>query len=475
MLAALLGTLLAFAPQDRTRDEIIEADIQAAVGNLGSENYWDAAMARAELMIFGRRVVPALVAAHKKNSGGALDEDDRSIRVRYFVCEILGEVRADTDEAVDLLIEALKDRGRFGTTLVATAAAGSLGKLGSERAIGALLDALATKTAERDKIFLGEIVLALGNLRALQAAPRLLKMLERTDMTADEEPERQRARALACIAAEALGKIRSADAVNPLVAKFQAAVRDPLTDEPMETFVIAALRRIVGELAGKSDEEIRTWATERKRRLDQEEREKAAEAARAKTRERMRAVEDALEKCKNQKGGYPARLAELRPDWLDSDDLLRDGWGNDFSYKAPGTGGASFDLVSFGADGREWGAGPDEDLWNHAVWQPGLIERAKELLRKVGAAVDQYRADQGRLPIALSDLFRKPAGAAKWPANGYLPDLVPDLKDPFGAPLKYEARPEGSHPYTLKSLGMDREPGGEGIHGDISVWDLGKK
>lgn len=474
MLAAILGTLWVLAPQDRTREEILAADIQAAVTNLGSDNYWDAAMARAELMILGRRAVPALLEAHKKNSGGALDEDDRSIRVRYFVCEILGEIRSDSDEAVGLLIEALKDRGRFGTTLVATAAAGSLGKLGSERGIGPLLDAMASKTAERDKIFLGEIVVALGNLRALQAAPQLLKLLDRTDLTAEEEPERQRARSLACLAAEALGKLRSADAVAPLIRKIQSPVRDPLTDEPMEAFVVGALRRIVGDLAAKSDEEIRAWAMDEKQKLDKEEREKAAESARAKTRERMRAVEGGLEKFNAQKGKYPARLAELRPDWLESDDLLKDGWGNDFSYKAPGTGGAPFDLVSFGADGRELGAGPDEDIWNHALWQPGLVERTKEMLRKVGAAVDQFRADQGRLPTTLAELFRKPSGATRWPASGYLPEFTSDLKDPFGHGLHYAAAPDGANPYTLKSYGLDREPGGEGIHADISIWDLGK-
>lgn len=474
MLAAILGTLLGLAHQDRTRDEIIDADIQAAVANLGSDNYWDAAMARAELMNLGGRAAPALLEAYKKNSGGALDEDDRSIRVRYFVCEILGEVRAHSEEAVSLLIEALKDRGRFGTTLVATAAAGSLGKLGAERGIGPLMEAMATKTAERDRIFLGEILVALGNLRAVQAAPKFLKLLERTDLTADEEPERQRARSIACLAAEALGKIRATEAVKPLIMKIDASVRDPLTDEPMETFVVGALRRIVGDLAGKTDDEIRAWARGEKQKFEKEEREQAAEAARTRTRERMRAIEDALEKFKAQKGSYPARLAELRPEWLESDDLLKDGWGNEFSYKAPGTGGAPFDLVSFAADGRELGAGPDEDLWNHTLWQPGLLERTKDLLRKVAAAIDQFRADQGRLPAALGELFRKPTGATRWPANGYLPDLAPDFKDPFGRALHYVPAPDGGNPYTLKSYGLDREPGGDGIHADISVWDIGK-
>jgi len=471
MFAAILSLLCAFPTQDQSRDQIIEADIKSAVDKLGSDNYWDAAMARAELMNFGRRVVPALIEAYNKNRGAALDEDDKSIRVRYFVCEILGEARADSPEAVDLLISALKDRGRFGTTLVSTSAAGSLGKLGSERSIQPLLDEMAGKAAERDKIYLGEVITALGNLRALQAGASLLKLLDRTDLTADDEPEKQRARAIACIAAEALGKIRHKDAVTPLIRKVDAEVRDPLTDEPMETFVVAALRRILPDQAAKTDEEIRTWAKDERDKIEKAEREKAAAEARAKTLDRMKTIQDAVAKHKTQKGSFPARLADLRPDLLESDDALKDGWGKDFSYKTPGTGGAEYDVVSFAADGKEWGAGIDEDVWNHKLWEPGLVQKAKDLLKKVAAAIDQFKADQGKAPMALIDLFRRPPGASKWPKDGYLPDLAIDVRDPFGRALHFEPKADGPNPYTLKSLGLDHKEGGEGIYADISAWD----
>ena len=42
---------------------------------------------------------------------------------------------------------------------------------------------------------------------------------------------------------------------------------------------------------------------------------------------------------------------------------LKDPWGNDFKYTAPGTN-KPFDLVSLGADGREGGEGDNRDLVN---------------------------------------------------------------------------------------------------------------
>jgi general secretion pathway protein G len=42
---------------------------------------------------------------------------------------------------------------------------------------------------------------------------------------------------------------------------------------------------------------------------------------------------------------------------------LKDQWGNDYKYAVPGTN-KPFDLVSFGADGREGGEGENRDLSN---------------------------------------------------------------------------------------------------------------
>ena len=40
---------------------------------------------------------------------------------------------------------------------------------------------------------------------------------------------------------------------------------------------------------------------------------------------------------------------------------LKDAWGNDYRYSAPGQG-KPFDLTSLGADGKEGGEGPNKDL-----------------------------------------------------------------------------------------------------------------
>ncbi len=42
--------------------------------------------------------------------------------------------------------------------------------------------------------------------------------------------------------------------------------------------------------------------------------------------------------------------------------LVKDPWGHDYVYVSPGTGGAPYDLMSFGADGAPGGTGNDADL-----------------------------------------------------------------------------------------------------------------
>lgn len=44
--------------------------------------------------------------------------------------------------------------------------------------------------------------------------------------------------------------------------------------------------------------------------------------------------------------------------------LPKDPWGNDYRYAAPGRDGRSFDIYSYGADGREGGEGQDADIGN---------------------------------------------------------------------------------------------------------------
>jgi general secretion pathway protein G len=44
--------------------------------------------------------------------------------------------------------------------------------------------------------------------------------------------------------------------------------------------------------------------------------------------------------------------------------LPNDPWGNPYAYRAPGRDGRPFDILSYGADGREGGSGENEDITN---------------------------------------------------------------------------------------------------------------
>lgn len=43
---------------------------------------------------------------------------------------------------------------------------------------------------------------------------------------------------------------------------------------------------------------------------------------------------------------------------------LKDPWGNAFDYRRPGTINPEFDLISYGADGKQGGEGNNADLYN---------------------------------------------------------------------------------------------------------------
>ena len=44
--------------------------------------------------------------------------------------------------------------------------------------------------------------------------------------------------------------------------------------------------------------------------------------------------------------------------------LPKDPWGNEYKYSSPGTKGA-YDIVSYGADGKEGGDGPNKDITSY--------------------------------------------------------------------------------------------------------------
>ena len=74
-------------------------------------------------------------------------------------------------------------------------------------------------------------------------------------------------------------------------------------------------------------------------------------------------------------GKYPQKLEDLmiEPSWAKNWEgpyilkrvEINDAWNHDLHYRVPGTGGAKYDLVSFGANDEEGGEDTDEDIWNH--------------------------------------------------------------------------------------------------------------
>lgn len=59
----------------------------------------------------------------------------------------------------------------------------------------------------------------------------------------------------------------------------------------------------------------------------------------------------------------PAGMDRWNGPYIKDPQTLKDPWGNDFKYTAPGAS-KPFDLASLGADGREGGEGENRDLTN---------------------------------------------------------------------------------------------------------------
>jgi len=95
---------------------------------------------------------------------------------------------------------------------------------------------------------------------------------------------------------------------------------------------------------------------------------------------------------------------------------------------------------------------------------------AKAQIELFGAALDEFRLDNGRYPDTeegLSALRDKPEDLENW-SGPYLPKAIP--KDPWGH--EYVYRSPGEHyDYDLISYGRDGEQGGEGEDSDIVSWE----
>ena len=105
----------------------------------------------------------------------------------------------------------------------------------------------------------------------------------------------------------------------------------------------------------------------------------------------------------------------------------------------------------------------------------GKIEKAKTKTAKtqielLGAALDDFRLDNGRYPTTeegLKALREKPGDLKTWDGP-YLPKPVP--LDPWGNPYHYQS--PGEHgDYDLFSYGKDGVEGGEKDNKDVVSWE----
>lgn len=80
-----------------------------------------------------------------------------------------------------------------------------------------------------------------------------------------------------------------------------------------------------------------------------------------------------IDQYKDDVGRYPTSLNDLATQpqgatgWLGpyaKPGELKDPWGNDISYKAPGEDGHAFDLIILGKDGKPGGTSVDSDIRN---------------------------------------------------------------------------------------------------------------
>jgi general secretion pathway protein G len=461
------------------RDEILKQDIDNAIGKLGSDRFTESFVAAEELKDLGRRAVPALVAE--------LNKKETKASVKRALCEILGVIRDPGKDVIAALTAKLKDPDEFGTS-IASSAVRALTLIGDDASLPAILETLKSKAAETDRVLKYECIRAAGSFRAKDAVEVLKKALD--DKRPASSGENDDAPIMAAAAADALGLIRALDAVDDLANKLADKTPNPSSTQTLGVHAARALQRILEhELRGKKvDADARAGvlsgeATEIDATLQAWTKWWSAKSAKKnieETKVRLAKLTAAVQAFKAEQGSYPALLAHLKtkPESAKTypkdgyyQGELKDAWNRDFIYQVPGTG-ADFDIVSYGADQMPWGAGDAADLWNHDKWREVKRAQTKKAIEDTVKAIEQFKADNDRLPGALLDLVTRPSYALKkeWPKNGYLPTIP---KDAYGNFLRYNPVSVAGAPYDLYSLGADGVEGGTDENEDI--WNHDKR
>lgn len=113
-----------------------------------------------------------------------------------------------------------------------------------------------------------------------------------------------------------------------------------------------------------------------------------------------------------------------------------------------------------------------------AVNVVGKIDKAKVIATKVNltmlrSAVIQFKMDTGRFPEedeGLMALVEQPSDVVNYEQGGYL-ETTEIPKDGWGEDFIYERYPESGKPFVIKSLGADKQEGGEEYDADLYSTD----
>jgi general secretion pathway protein G len=108
----------------------------------------------------------------------------------------------------------------------------------------------------------------------------------------------------------------------------------------------------------------------------------------------------------------------------------------------------------------------------------GKIDKAKVTTTKVNLkmlhnAVNQFKMDTGRFPEedeGLMALVEQPGDVVNYEPGGYL-ETTEIPQDGWGEEFIYERYPESGKAFVIKSLGADKQEGGEDYDADLLSTD----
>ena len=452
MILALLVYSIALGqdtqkPQEQlSRSELIQKDIDDAIKKLSSNNFLESEQAKRELLNLGKSAVPSLIKTLESSKP----------EVKYTACELLGDIRDVS--AVPALTKALLDYEEYGKS-IASAAAKSLGKLGDEKVIPDLEKMLQSERSKIDVELRYEIILALGNLRAMDSKDLLKKFIEDKGAT-------YYGKVVSFAAIEALGKIRAKDAVEDIAKLLTDKTREEWSGNTLGLAVARTLQILtsqdLGPLIADNDEKTKAtlkkwsewWDKELKKKEPPKVEQPKPENRIAEAYATMYTIHLAINKYKESKGSTPAEnLSDLVTSGF-LKEVPKDPWGRDFFYHQAGAG-SDYVMHSYGADGKEHGSGLDADImWTMEMKENySKIIATKDTLKTLVDLISSYRQSKGQYPAKLEDLLGETLKTL--PKDGWEKNFV------------YKIPGTNNTPYELISLGADGKEGGTGVDEDI--------